>query len=389
MTAVEDSSSIKSSPSPEGKESELEQWIEYNRLVEVESSGEPREEFNLKRLCDEKPDIFGRKSDSTRRKVQKKWDLVKRREIQSYARLLDRKKVKRGAVTEILLKAAENDEAANVSDYSVEEQEQEEAVEAEEEAVEADVVSQVVSAFGDLSVSAHTSPPSTPPRLVTMSDLPSTASPVWSADSGGIGSGIGNGGNFVDGSGSGLKSNPIIIYVNKDYPERNREFHIQYVKAFEQGEYKRNGWVIRTGVCSQDRATWSAAIYSTSKVNLANRAVMVKGPSRPHWMHMDTEWTTKINCAATTSYARNTTNSINGNEDRQYKYWLLIFPEKTHLANEIISGDPFKVKKRMEGIMVVVKEKEHRYITMNWKIADKHGSLDLATADDESGDCVD
>jgi hypothetical protein len=212
----------------------------------------------------------------------------------------------------------------------------------------------------------------------------SIASPSWSADSDGIGKG-----NYVDGSGSGIKSNPIIIYVNPDYPERNREFQIQYVKAFDQAEYKRNGWVLRTWACIQDRGFWSATIYNSSNVNFANRTVMIKGPSRPHWMKLDTEWTEKMACVATTSYSRNTTNAIDGDEDRRFKYWLLIFPEKTYLANEILSGDPFKIKKKMEGIVVTVNAKEHRYITINWKIADKLGSLDLATADDESADGVD
>jgi hypothetical protein len=106
-------------------------------------------------------------------------------------------------------------------------------------------------------------------------------------------------------------------------------------------------------------------------------------------MTLDTEWAGKMNCTATTSYSKHTTNAINADEERRYKYWLLIFPEKAHFENFILSGDPFKITKQMEGIMEVVKGKEYRYITMNWKIADKLGSLDIATPDADSDDGVD
>jgi hypothetical protein len=79
--------------------SNLPDWIIHNLLKDVEAAGKPQATVVLLRLCHSKEAIYGAPASPTRRLVQKKWDLIKRRTLSSYKKLLDHYTVPYGAAT--------------------------------------------------------------------------------------------------------------------------------------------------------------------------------------------------------------------------------------------------------------------------------------------------
>ena len=77
----------------------LPEWIVHNLLKDVEAAGKPRENVTLLRLCKNKEAIYCLPASPTRRLVQKKWDLIKRRTLLSYKSLLDSFNVAYGAAS--------------------------------------------------------------------------------------------------------------------------------------------------------------------------------------------------------------------------------------------------------------------------------------------------
>jgi hypothetical protein len=89
---------------------------------------------------------------------------------------------------------------------------------------------------------------------------------------------------MMAGAPDGSKSKPHIIIVDKEFPERNQEFDIQYVEGIPHNEYKRNGWHIRLAISVQDRTMWSAVVHSSPDLALAHRTILIRGPSRVAWL---------------------------------------------------------------------------------------------------------
>jgi hypothetical protein len=57
-------------------------------LKDAEATGKSRLQILLISLCEAKPYLFGQSGDETRRLIQKKWDLFKRKSPESYLKLL-------------------------------------------------------------------------------------------------------------------------------------------------------------------------------------------------------------------------------------------------------------------------------------------------------------
>jgi hypothetical protein len=401
--STEEESSIKTTQSDTSntgnKGKTLEDWIVFNLLVAAEDSSTPRDDFDLQQLCDEKPDIFGKKGEGPegrRRLVQKKWERTKRRTIASYVLYLKEKRVQPSACTLRLLAKSTAPSAATPDkpDYVPDEFDNVSVTPSEDDVSE---LLSNLSISGDsflkrgnsgisLTSNPSPSPPLTPPRPVRMENVSdSTGTPSWSTESDGAGKVL----TLVHGIGRGTKQDPMIIIVDKNFHEHHREFFIHHLPSFVHEGYSREGWKVWISTYWRDRKLWSMMIYQSTHVDLANRSVMVKGPSRPCWAGMDAKWKEKLNCTATTQQCAAATKAVQQDESRHFKYWLIVFPEGTHLDNVILSGDPFKVKGKIKGIMEEIGGNEHRYHTMNWKIADRNGGVDVSILDESSDDDCD
>jgi hypothetical protein len=302
--------------------------------------------------------------------------------------LLDYHTVPYGAATlRLVAQSLDTDEAPiDYSDREEDEQESPASVEQETSAsVEQETstsVAAIASAFEGISLGDKNLT-----RLNTANDLPfspirtSASASTSMADSTVIDDhSIIMAGNVPDGSKAtphlGSKTNPNIILVNKEFPERNGEFDVQYVQGIALEGSKRNGWHIRIRISMQDSKLWKAVVYFGSDPALAYRTILIKGPSREGWLTEHAAFGKKIQCAATTEYHQETVTQIALADDRKVKYWLLVFPEGTYFDNVALSADPFRINMNVHGIVQThdgSKRNEFRTVTANWRIVDKFG----------------
>lgn len=137
---------------------------------------------------------------------------------------------------------------------------------------------------------------------------------------------------------AGSKSNPYILHVDSNYPERNREFDIHHMDTIEHGDFHRSGYNIRVKTYITDVPFWSAQMQNGIPDH-EDRAILVKGPSRDATHDLIDEYHRKLDCAHTKDAHSKTSIAISQAPERQVSYWLLLFKEGVKLDNVVFSGD--------------------------------------------------
>jgi hypothetical protein len=382
----------------------MEEWKVKQLCDDIELSGRPRDEINLASLCNKHPNIYGEKASDLRRAVQKKFDLLKRKTIQQYAHFLDSIEVSRGPTTSReLRRSALQQEPPQTSDSSAststandkkdnddnDDDDDSTGVNSTEVDSEAD---NEKLAFENITIKSPPRSFKSPPRSFkspttrrnlafcsppnyTKMETPDRIPSPWLDPS--------SVSKTSETSFEGSKLNPHIIYVQPEWPERNREFDIEFVNRIKHGDYTRSGFHIRTQASIKDINIWSASMYQES--GYENRAVLVKGPSRSHWLNNVDDYHRRTGfCNETKETHLSTVSKIATNEDRQVKFWLLIFNEDVTLDNVIFSGDPIHVDKKSIGLKEVVDGIDCVTSFVYWIIAKKHGGFRSSEALDES-----
>ena len=162
-------------------------------------------------------------------------------------------------------------------------------------------------------------------NLAAVSAVTSTPALSWSS--------------FQDGS----KGHPWITFVNKEQPEANREFDIQFVQNMTHGNYERNGYHIRLTVAAMDFDAWEATMPNSGSYppEFERRLMKVKGPSQSSWERNTERYhaTANVNCERTKAAHNGTEIAISKDLARQQSHWLLVFPQGTILDNQIFSDD--------------------------------------------------
>jgi hypothetical protein len=172
----------------------------------------------------------------------------------------------------------------------------------------------------------------------------------------------------------GSRANPHIIHVDPEFPERHREFDIEFVKRMKHGNYSRSGFHIRTEVGLEDPDLWSAAMYQ--EAGYTNRAVLVKGPSSSCWYGNVEQYHRHAFCTETqVAHASTVSKLAYDKNDRRDQYWLLVFKEDVVLDNVIFSNDPVDVEKKSIGLKKDIRGVECRSSMVYWVIAKKHGGF--------------
>jgi hypothetical protein len=120
---------------------------------------------------------------------------------------------------------------------------------------------------------------------------------------------------------------------------------------------------------------WSAVIHSSPDLALVYCTILIRGPSHAAWLMEHTAFGNKIQCTATMEYHKETVGKIDLDEDWKLKHWLLVFLEGAYLDNVILSGDPFRIKEKIHGIVQMLDgcNVEYCMITANWHIVDMFG----------------
>jgi hypothetical protein len=353
---------------------ELKHFVEKQLLQHIEETGQLRSDVNLLTICNSAKLIYGQAGTARRREVQIKFDNLKRKSIRSWAKHLDRFEVPYGPAT---LRALREpiDTPTSESDAKSETSSAEDA-----ESLASDNES-FASAFNNISLGTPApidffSPPPpptkepdpfiTPTRPITMMS-PDTAVSFKSA-----------GDSTVAGpSHEGSKTTPHVVKVDINHPERNREFDIQCVPQISHQGYVRTGYVIRVETCVLDVDKWEAKIvYEPSEDK--NPSILVRGPGRSEWMNKAEGYHQTLTCDSTKVTHLATVNDIKSDTDRQFSYWLLVFPESVALDNAIFSGDPVYIDSKKVGLNMLDDGVDFKTCIVNWRVADKYGGRQLA-----------
>ena len=104
----------------------------------------------------------------------------------------------------------------------------------------------------------------------------------------------------------------------------------------------RNGFHIRKCIDPEDVDAWTMTIPSNLPRALRgyeDRTLLVKGPSREHWLRDHEMYHQKLTCNATKGIHSAMELEIDQDEHRQYKYWYIICPEDIMLDNRVFSDD--------------------------------------------------
>jgi hypothetical protein len=135
---------------------------------------------------------------------------------------------------------------------------------------------------------------------------------------------------------------PFIHIVNQENSERNHGFDIVLVPEIEHRGHTRDAFHIRKTVSVGNSGDWEAFLPSARYPTLADRAVMVRGPSQD-WFIQDTlkyhADKGNIDCEPTQKKHSATEQAIKDDPSRQLEHTLLIFKKGTKLENHIFSDD--------------------------------------------------
>jgi hypothetical protein len=174
---------------------------------------------------------------------------------------------------------------------------------------------------------------------------------------------------------------PFIHIVNQEYPERNHGFDIVLVPEIEHRGHTRDAFHIRKTVSAGNTEDWEAFLPSTRYPTLADRAVMVRGPSQDFFIkntekyHEDVD---NIDCAPTKKKHSATEQAIKDDPSRQLEHTLLIFKKGIKLENHIFSDDAVFIDVEVNDMMTTIdndgEELEIMGTTLFWCIAVAGGS---------------
>jgi hypothetical protein len=175
---------------------------------------------------------------------------------------------------------------------------------------------------------------------------------------------------------AGSKRSPHIININIQYPERNREFDVVHFQNFEHNNYIRAGFHIRRSIAFQDRHLWTAKLF-TGDPAIQDRSILIKGPSRDFWLTKPDLYHRNGTCKSTKYAHMASSVAIVGDVERQFTYWLLVFPEPIVLDSGIFSGDPFEVERGVVGMQTREENIDFRGVVVFWRVSEKYGGCRL------------
>jgi hypothetical protein len=171
---------------------------------------------------------------------------------------------------------------------------------------------------------------------------------------------------------AGSKRSPHIININIQYPERNREFDIEHVRNIEHNNYIRTGFHIRRSTAFQDCGLWEAKLFNGDPA-IQDRSILIKGPSRDFWLTKPNLYHRNGTCKST-KYAHVASSlEIDRDTERQFTYWLLVFPEPIVLDSGIFSGDPFAVERGIVGMQTTEENIDFHGVVVFWRVSEKYG----------------
>jgi hypothetical protein len=358
--------------------------VEKALLQIIEKRNQSRDEVALKHICDSNKELFGRPGSDERREIQMFWKNCKSRTPGSYARHLQKLKITPSEATtrELQDQGRQPSLASAESDNEDKGEEQDESFDddapffADDRTLPDMIPSTPPKLFNSASGSPALFSSQVPPQeRATMMSTPSPPRQNWSSPSPLPSlAASSSAGSESSSSYEGSKDNPVVIYVDTNFPERNGKFDVEFIPRIEHGGWAREGYHIRVEIGIADADMWSAYMED-------NHTIIIRGRSRSSTFDQVKAYHRKNLSPDTKAVHETTCKEMQGDPARQSKYWKLVFRCDEPLDNAILSGDDVQIMKKNNGIKYMVGQIECRAMFVHWDIAKKgrgHRINDLA-----------
>ncbi len=322
-------------------------------LLDIEKSNLLRKDLTFGAICCVQPNYYDANED-LEKKYGCEFDQIKRRTVSSYIKLLDRfsvpigpalqqslrKNGKTASSSKKIMPASSEDSSSSASSSSSSASSSDESV------------AKTTERFKDISIPKEieqifvpnnkeriqqTPPPSSlkKKKIMFSPDMDSaTSNPI--AD-------VLNNVELIEGiRQDGTIEYPFIHIVNQEYPERNHGFDIILVPEIEHRSHTRDAFHIRKTVSVGNSEDWEAFLPSARFPTLADRAIMVRGPSQDFFIKDTARYhanKANIECAPTEKKHSATEQAIEDDPSRKLEHTLLVFKKGIKLENHIFSDD--------------------------------------------------
>jgi hypothetical protein len=383
----------------------LDDFLVKNLVQDIEASGRTRKEFNLLKLVEEKKHTYGESGSEKRRAVQKKFDLLLRKTPQAYQVFLDKLQVNSGEGLKRELRACAFDSSSSGESSSGESG----GSDSESSEEQSSANSKKVAASKRSARQPKLPPPNLPPTVrptaqpadsqpsqpwapfaevafdpTVLSAMFSSAASIQTTESSVVSVVLQQVEALTLFKMDGSADYPYVIIVDPSKPEANWGFEVSFVPQIDHRNFFRDVYHIRkvTGV-PQD-GEWEATIPFNKYPTLANRAVLIRGPSQNYWHQDAGRYHAESFCDQTKKVHESLQTNLETKKDRLYSHWLLVFPLGTEMENHILSDDAVHVKKGtldLVGSYQFVDEKGKQQdvellgVDVHWRIAVKGGEM--------------
>lgn len=143
----------------------------------------------------------------------------------------------------------------------------------------------------------------------------------------------------------GSKEDPYIIIADPEKPEGCNGFEVALIPQIKVGNFVRSVYHIRHVTSQGMEDEWSAIVPREEFPALANRSILIRGPSQELWHRRPDLYHEESFCGQTALIHEAQQTAIKQSLHRLYSYWLVVLPKNTMLENYIISHDSIHVLK--------------------------------------------
>lgn len=358
-------------------------------LQEIEASKVLRSEFDLNALVNRKSFIYGEVGSDKRRAVQKQFSEFKRKTAHQYLKLLGKFGISPGEGLKRELLGDGNEEYQKDSD--------------EEDEAPTTTSDNGSGYESDSDYSSSTSTKATPRKTTTpvediefaskshhkrmSTDTDTSTTEGSSLSSASISSTVISRVEMLekpDNKQDGSKENPYIIIADPEKPETCHGFEVALVPQVKVGNFVRSVYHIRHVTTQGMEDEWSAIIPREEFPALANRSVLIRGPSQELWHRRTDLYHEEPFCAQTALVHEAQQTAVKKSIVRLYSYWLLVLPKATMLENYIISHDSVHVVKGTREMEVAFEIEDDNGkaawetlygMDVYWRIAEAGGNM--------------
>lgn len=323
---------------------------------DIETSGKTRKDFDLLKLVNSKRGVYGEPGSDTRRAVQRKFDLFQRKTPGQYQKILDDYQVPAGEGLKQELRAGADSDSESGSDS--ESSSSDSSSESSKKAASKKAASKKSLKPPAISRQTAVTPPRPPVPEIAFGTTPimapgtmnhlsamlASSCSVQTSESSMVATVLNQIEVLSQFKMDGSADYPYIIIVDPLKPEANWGFEVSLVKQIEYRHFTRDIYHIRKVTDLSQEGEWEMTIPLVKFPSLANRAVLVRGPSQSYWhqdadrYHQDQDPPEKF-CPQTKKVHESLQTALEANKERLYSHWLLVFPEGTLLENHVMSDN--------------------------------------------------